>query len=290
MNYLKKQETNRIGAFLLVLLPLPLILAGCASIQKHQVLSADNVSISYDVQGKGKPALVFIHGGSCDKSYWKYQVPYFSKHHKVVTIDLAGHGDSGYERDNWTIEAFGRDVVAVIEELNLKQVILIGHSLGGFVIIEAARQMPGNVIGLVGVDTLHDFEIEYTQEQIDEFIKPFEEDVVQIMKPFVRDMFAQDADPELVEWVVTDVSSARPEVAISSLKGYCHYDPKKALKDVRVPIYCINSDRNPTNVETNRRYASAFKVKIMQGVGHFVMMEDPETFNKLLSEAISELN
>ena len=88
-------------------------LPGCVGKEKHQVLSADGVTISYDVQGRDEPALVFVHGWCCDKSYWKFQVPYFAKQHKVVTIDLAGHGRSGLGREDYTIKAFGEDVVAV---------------------------------------------------------------------------------------------------------------------------------------------------------------------------------
>jgi len=70
------------------------ILLGCAPEHNQKVLSADNVPISYNVEGNGKPFLVFVHGWCCDKSYWKFQVPHFSKQHKVVIIDLAGHGES----------------------------------------------------------------------------------------------------------------------------------------------------------------------------------------------------
>ena len=75
------------------------------------------------------------------------------KNFKVVSIDLAGHGESGLERKSWTIEAFGGDVAAVVKKLGLKRVILIGHSMGGDVIAEAARQLPGQTVGLIMVDT-----------------------------------------------------------------------------------------------------------------------------------------
>jgi pimeloyl-ACP methyl ester carboxylesterase len=102
-------------------------------------------------------------------------------------------------------------------------------------------------------------------------------------------MFPPYADPALVGWVVTDMSSARPEVGIRAMQGLASFNAKEALKQVRVPIYCINSDMRRTNVEAGRRYAASFEVKLMSGVGHFVMLEDPETFNRLLAETINEL-
>jgi len=266
------------------------MLAGCASVQKHYVPSSDDVVISCDVQGKGKPALVFVHGWCCDKRYWSYQVPYFAGRHKVVAIDLAGHGASGLGRKRWTMKAFGADVAAVIEMLKLNQVILIGHSMGGYAIIEAARLEPDRVIGLVGVDTFHNFETEYPRGQIEEFVDGFMENFEENTNQFVRDMFPPGSDPNIVERVSADMSSAPPWVGISALQEYFFYDVKEALKDIRVPIFCINTDLVATDVKAGRRHAVSFDVKLMPGLSHFMMIEDPETFNKLLDETISEIN
>jgi len=290
VTYLIKKMTNKIVTILLALLSLSLIPTGCVSIQKHQVFSKDNVVISYDVRGAGKPALVFVHGWCCDKRYWSYQVPYFARQYRVVTIDLAGHGLSAAGRRYWTMEAFGGDVVAVVEKLNLDRVILIGHSMGGSVIIEAARHMPDRVVGLVGVDTLHNVETRYSQEQVEEFIYGFREDFKGNTSRFVRGMFPSGSDPNIVERIVEDMSSAPPWVGINSLRAYFHYDFTKALEEVQVPICCINTDLLETNVQTNRKHAVSFDVKIMPEKSHFIMIEDPKTFNQLLDEIISELN
>jgi pimeloyl-ACP methyl ester carboxylesterase len=121
--------------------------------QTSFVTSPDSIRIAYEMHGAGEPALIFVHSWSCDRSYWKGQLETFSKNFKVVAIDLAGHGESGLGRKGWTIESFGADVSAVVEKLGLKRVILIGHSMGGDVIAEAARQLPGRVAGLIMIDT-----------------------------------------------------------------------------------------------------------------------------------------
>ncbi len=277
---------------ILLLITLSLLffsLAGCAGKDKHQVLSADGVSISYDVHGRGKPAVVFVHGWCCDKSYWKFQVPYFAERHKVVTIDLAGHGQSGLGREDYTIKAFGNDVVAVVEKLELDEVVLIGHSLGGPVIIEAARQMPEHVIGCVGADTLHDIGKPYSVEENEKMIVKLKSNFVETMQNFVRDVFTIEAEPEVVEWAVDNMSSVNPKACISVIENIGKYDLKEAVKDVQVPIVCINSDFLPMKAEANRKYAQNYKVKMMPGIGHFVMMEDPENFNQLLTDTITEL-
>ena len=84
-----------------------------------KVISADGLSIAYRVEGNGNPTLVFIPGVSCDKSYWDPQVSHFAQKYRVVAIDLAGQGESGLNRERWTMEAFGEDVAAVVNHLNL---------------------------------------------------------------------------------------------------------------------------------------------------------------------------
>lgn len=262
----------------------------CTKEHDNIAISSDGVEINFNRQGKGNPTLVFVHGWCCDKSYWKYQVPYFLKHHKVITLDLAGHGESGLNRQNWTIESFGQDVASVIKKLNLEQVILIGHSMGGIVNIEAARNIPKRVIGLVGVDTYTNLGVEYTQEQIDGYITSFESDFVGTCSSFVRRMFVSNSDTILVEQIAEDMSSAPSAVGIGALKSFLEYDRLEALKEVQIPIHCINSDKYPTNIEVGQSHALSFEVKLMPGIGHFVMMEDPERFNQLLTETIKDLS
>ncbi len=78
------------------------------------VTSADGVMIHYEVVGEGEPTLVFVHGWSCDRGYWKGQVDEFAKTYQVVTVDMGGHGESGLGREDWTLAAFGDDVAAVV--------------------------------------------------------------------------------------------------------------------------------------------------------------------------------
>jgi pimeloyl-ACP methyl ester carboxylesterase len=253
------------------------------------VASADGVMISYEVAGKGEPTLVFVHGWSCDRSYWKAQVDEFARTYQVVTIDMGGHGESGLGREDWTLAAFGTDVAEVVNKLNPDKVVLIGHSMAGGVNIQAARQLPGRVIGLIGVDTYQKFDTGYSQEKVDEITARFRADFATSMDGFVRGMFPEDADSALVDQVSADMSAAPPEVAISALENYISSNTAATLKEVRVPIRAINSDIWPTNLETNRKHAASFEMKLMPGIGHFVMMEDPATFNRLLHETLDEL-
>ncbi len=261
--------------------------------QEHTAISFDGIPISYHVQGNGSPALVFVHGWCCDRSYWDEQVPYFAQKYKVVTIDLAGHGGSGLGRTDMTMAAFGKDVAVVVEKLGLDRVVLIGHSMGGSVILEAARLMPKRVIGLVGADTFENVERKRTQDEINEIHNRFRANFAEVTTNMVRGMFIPSSDSALVEKVVANISAFPSEVGLGELKGYINYidtnnEQIRALQEVQAPIRCINSDRNPTDVEAAQKYAKSFEVIYMSNVGHFVQMEDPKTFNLLLDETVFE--
>jgi pimeloyl-ACP methyl ester carboxylesterase len=121
--------------------------------------SRDGISLSFEVHGSRAPALVFVHGWSCDRSYWSRHLGAFAGRHQAVAVDLAGHGESGVGRQTWTMPAFGEDVVAVVEHLGLGAVVLIGHSMGGDVVVETALRLRDQVVGVVWADTYDNLEI-----------------------------------------------------------------------------------------------------------------------------------
>lgn len=259
------------------------------SAQSGKVKSVDGVEISYSVSGDGETALVFVHGWSCDKSYWKHQVGNLGADYKLVFIDLAGHGESGTDRKDYKIELFGDDVVSVVNNLGLKKVILIGHSMGGSVILDAAVKLKGVVTGLIGVDTFQSFTDDWTAEQKDGFLKTFENDFVGTAKGFVRSMFPQTADAELIAEIEKDMSSAPPEVALSAMRNLFFYNPIPTLNILDLPLISINCDMYPLSVEENRKYVKDYEVKFMMGAGHFLMIERPDEFNELLTGSVSSL-
>jgi pimeloyl-ACP methyl ester carboxylesterase len=207
-----------------------------------------------------------------------------------VSLDLAGHGASGRERTQWTIPAFGQDVAAVVKQLGLECVVLIGHSMGGAVIAEAAQLLSAEVIGMVGAETWHDVEHVRTPVEVAEFLAPFRTDFVEATRSLAQIAFAPTSDATLVESYLKDVATFPPDTAIAVWEERGPYDRvlQERLRAIRVPKIAINSTYpRTTNTEATQR--CEIEVVLMSGVGHFVMMEDPPTFNRLLGEAIQEL-
>ncbi len=256
---------------------------------KNFASSADGIPLCYEVRGTGGPALVFVHGWSCDRRYWDRQLDHFARKYRVVTLDLAGHGESGLGRIAWTMPAFGRDVVAVVEKLGLERAVLIGHSMGGDVIVEAARLMPDRIVGLVWVDTYRTLGRIRDREEVEKFMAPFRADFLAAARKFVGEMFTPSSDQALVDWIVADMSAAPPEIALLTLEKAVTFEPEilTSLRNLKAPIVAINPDYRPTDADALKRYG--VKVVLVSRVGHFPMMEDPETFNRLLEEVIEEI-
>lgn len=230
-------------------------------------VSSDGVPIQYEVHGDGAPALVLIHGCSCDRSYWAEQVGPLSRHYKVITIDLGGHGETGLGREDWTIDSFGADVAAVISSLDLKSVLLIGHSMGGDVIFQAARRMPERVRLLIMLDTYKQLGTPRSDEEIDELGAQFGADFPAVTERFVRGIFPADAEPALVDRVALDMASAPPAVALSAIRSSFRHarEMPELIEELRIPVVAINPDDAPTDLESMARYG--VDVEIMPGVG-----------------------
>lgn len=256
------------------------------------VPSADGVPIRYRVHGSGVPVLIFVHGWSCDSTYWDAQIDHFKSRYSVVTLDLAGHGDSGTARRTWSMDAYGDDVVAVAQRVPGKPVVLIGHSMGGPVILQAARRMRERVIGIVGADTFQNIaNPPAPAETLQRRLAPFRADFPTAMRDYAaRSFFTPQSNPELVRRIAEDMAATPPGIALGSIIGMNDMNYSAALADIDVPIVAINSDRGPTDAERIRIHAPTFRLKVMAGVGHFVMIEDPARFNALLDETLQEFS
>lgn len=271
-------------------------IAASATAESATVAAADGVPIVYEVRGEaeaGEPALVFVHCWACDRTYWRGQLDAFAADYRVVALDLAGHGESGAGRERWTIAGLGGDVQAVVEALGLERVILIGHSMGGPVSLEAARRMPGRVIGVVAVDTLHDADLDFPEAQMDQMIAAFEADFAATVEVFVRAMYREGAEPATVDWTVRKAQAADPEAALALMRDFRNLDLPAMFSAAAVPIRAINAapevpGQMATAVETNRKYAD-FDAVLVPGVGHFLQLERPAELNAQLREVVEAL-
>jgi len=269
-------------------------LLGCATENiyvRHDIaISSDSERIAYNVHGAGKTTLIFVHGWSCDSRYWQKQFSDFSQEYQVIAIDLAGHGNSSLDRLESTMLSFAEDIKAVIEKEKIDKAILIGHSMGGGVIAEAAQLMPEKVSAIIGIDTLHNVAEKVPQKELDEMVNPFEVDFKNAAKSFISSMLTEGTDKKLIDWLKEDISSAPKRVAINAFRNYIgqyvNGEAVKVFKKIAVPVVSINAKLWPSNPDENRKHIKSYKIYYIEETGHFPMLEKPAKFNALLKEAI----
>lgn len=253
--------------------------------------SPDGTEIAFAVAGAGETALVFIHGWSCDSSYWDAQIPAFSGEYTTVAVDLAGHGRSGADRRTWSMETYGQDVAAVVRSLPHRRIILIGHSMGGYAALEAARLLPERVIGVVGVDSLQDLDGQPTDKAgAERLLASLRQNPRQTTRGFVLQTFFTDrSDSLLARRIADDMADAPPSVSVPSMEALMGYDPKPTASTLRIPVVAIIGEMMPVDESAARRRVPGFRARKISGAGHFLQIEEPAAFNAELRSEIASI-
>ena len=253
--------------------------------------SADGVHIEYRMYGKGEPAVVLVHGWSCNENYWNAQIDALKAQYTVVLIDLAGHGASGRNRSDWSMANYGQDVAAVVRQIPNRQVVLVGHSMGATVVLEATRRIGDRVIGIIAVDALKSIgQPPMPQKQIETRVAAFRSDFIGETRKFVSEsLFPRNANPQFVNKVAYDMSLASPAVAVASMEALLSTDLAPVVADVHVPVMAINSDLEPTDTARIRKSLPDFTAEVIPHTSHFLMMDDAQRFNPVLLQDIATL-
>lgn len=293
-NMITGEQLNMVTRFtrLLAALLLTAVIAGCAPIvatpveNVGAVNSADGSLIRYGVRGQGETTLVFIHCWTCNHEFWKPQIEYFANAHRVIWLDLAGHGSSASNRDNYTMQAFGADVAAVVSRVGGGRIVLVGHSMGGPVAIEAAKLLGDSVIGIVGVDTFQtSFEWPTEDARIRQFVQPFEVDFKGSSEKMVRSMFPPGADPAVVSWVLGQMVPGNEKMGVSAMYSIFKWNAGEGPESLkRYAGVLRNINGAPTGTEEPRDAS----VTLVSGTGHFIAQEKPVEFNRILAGIIAD--
>jgi pimeloyl-ACP methyl ester carboxylesterase len=255
--------------------------------------SADGVPISYEVHGHGPTTLVFVHGWSCDRTYWRRQIDAFSRDHRVVALDLAGHGASGTGRAAWSIPNFANDVAAVIRALEVRNVVLIGHSLGGPVVVEAGLLLPDRVSGVIGVEAFFDGWSDPGFTKVVDQLRP---NFAAGTRAFVRKaLFLPTSPAALADSISDSMAAAPPEIAlpaIDSMLAWARDRQDAAVSALRAPIGLIMMAGGRTataRFQRSRGTQPTIGIDEMPGAGHFLMLEIPDAFNAQLRVMLSRI-
>jgi sigma-B regulation protein RsbQ len=241
----------------------------------------DGIQIHSTIKGKGPRTIIFVHGWTCDETSWDFQVPALSANYQVITLDLPGHGQSGVPKDGkLTMDMFARAVEAVRSEAKADRVVLAGHSMGTPVIIQYARLYPQHTLALVFVDG--------SMAPMPKTGKPPTVEQFRSREGIIRGMFSSATTPEVQKHILSMMSRPSAEMALAA--GAAMQDPAIWKNDV-FPQHILGlfaGYSGLTERDLKPRFPNLELHKI-PGTGHFLMMEKPEEFNRLLKSFLDRL-
>jgi pimeloyl-ACP methyl ester carboxylesterase len=243
---------------------------------------------------------VFVHGFLCSHEDWKFQVKKLQRNHEVVACDLRGHGSTPGRPQECSIEHYGGDVAALVNNLELLNPILVGHSMGCRVVLEANRIAPERVGGIVLVDGSRfgagdaDAAEAAARAQIERT------GYAAWAESLFRQMFFQSTPA--TERLVARAVRQSAEIGAALWPRSVRWDAgtlDAALAAVRAPVLVIQTTtrdarsgkRGPLKagqttpwLDLLRTKVPACRIEILPGLGHFPQLEAPERVNRLIEE------
>lgn len=267
-----------------------LTMNGCATAPSQQsqwasARSIDGSSIAYETRGTGdKIPVLFIHCWTCDKEFWSAQVREVSRTRPTVTLDLAGHGQSGKSRVDYEMSKFGQDIVAVVEALKLQEVILVGHSMGGPAAIEAARLLGSKVRAIVGVENFYADHPMPSGKMRKDLLAGFDANFPNSARQLMEGMFPTSSAP-VADMVISNAMRADARISTNALRhifDWYEQDLDRRLAEMDDRIWTINGDWKGNQLNHPRE-------RIVSGAGHFPAQEKPQAFNSVLLEVLTEI-
>lgn len=277
-----------------------LVLFSCTNSNPNTDTSADKpaienqgVHIEYTDSKKGDTTLLFIHGWAIDQSYWANQVAFFSKKYRVVTLDLPGFGKSGKNRTSWTVEDYGKDLSVLLNQLDLKNVILVGHSMSGAIAVETALANPTRIIGVVGVDNFKKYgEVETPESKAAaaEIYHALRTQYKSTLTGYIQQyLFSPSTDSLSRLRILQDMLSADSLIAVDCIEANNRYPLDAKLLSWKKPVYAVNSDFLPNDTASFRQHQIEFVLFNIGPTGHYPMIEKPDAFNVLLQQAVNRI-
>ncbi len=244
----------------------------------------------YFSRGRGAPPLVLVHGFTCDHTDWRFQVSHFQTQRQVVACDLRGHGSTPGGPEDCTISHYGGDVAALLGKLDFEKSILVGHSMGCRVVLEAARLEPGRVGAIVLIDggrrlsadpargvVYADFADALFSQM---FLRPSAQSQAIIAR--AKRMPAETAMAAWLSMVRWDAEHMEPALAAVRAPLTAIQSTTINAEGKRVPL---KAGEAPAWFDLIRQHVPAARLEIVPDSGHFTQLEAAPSVNRLIGEA-----
>ncbi|MCA1566904.1 MAG: alpha/beta hydrolase [Acidobacteria bacterium] len=255
------------------------------------------IELAYEVAGAGSP-IVLLHGFPFNRTLWREQVESLGgHHHRVITVDLRGHGETTATREPATMEVMAEDVAALLDELGIARVVIGGLSMGGYVALAFTRLFPERVRALLLADTRPQADTgEARLAREETATRALGEGMQTIADAMLPKLFApstQAERPEVVARVREMILNTNPQGAASALRGMAvREDHTKFLREINCPALIIVGSLDqitpPADAELMRREIRGSRLEVIAGAGHVSNVERPAEFNRALENFLRE--
>ncbi|HEY3824492.1 MAG TPA: alpha/beta hydrolase [Bryobacteraceae bacterium] len=267
-----------------------LLLAPLSGLVPLSAATVDGISLYSSSTGKGPKTVILVHGWTCDDTTWESQVPVLSKKYRVLTLDLPGHGKSGAPADGkLSMELFARAIESVRVQAKADRIVLVGHSMGTPVIVEYARLYPKHVAAMVFVDGLVSMgNLAAPAGGPPPGNRMAGPEGAKAREAMIRGMFSASTTPDMQKHILSMMMGAPESTAVGAMNAT--FDPAIWKGDVFTqPILGLYADRSGlADRPWMKTHYPNLEYTEIAGTGHFLMIEKPDEFNRLLLGFLSK--
>ncbi len=257
--------------------------------------NVNGMNMVYTDEGSG-PTLVLIHGFPLNRATWQKQLDAFRASYRIIAPDLRGLGESEAGSGAITMAQFAEDTHELLKQVGTSPVVLVGHSMGGYVALAFAHQFPQMLHGLVLVATRSGNDTPEAaaarRSTADKVRAEGSKVVVDAMA--TKMLSPNNSDPEMAEQVRGFMAPSKPEGVIGALLGMAERpDATDMLASIKVPTLVVTgADDTLIPPRESEKLAEAIRgssLKVIPDAGHLVAFERPGAFNRVLTEWLNEL-
>jgi pimeloyl-ACP methyl ester carboxylesterase len=232
--------------------------------------------------------ILFLHSLGGNGGQWALQLDHVRRHRRGVALDFRGHGESDPAEDgDYSVAGLAGDVAAVADQLSLRRFFLAGHSLGSAAAIEYAGRHPERVAGLLLVDPNGDLS-RMPEKESRGFLESLRADPLAELESYFRQLVV-GGDPDAASWVLEDIRLTHEDAVVKAIEGSLRYQPLPALERYKGPRLSIVSDMNRLPYSLHKLLPD-LPTHLMTGTGHWMMMDRPEAFNRLLDGFVEKVD